>query len=107
MGIGPVHSTRKLIQKFGYKLDDFDLIEINEAFAAQTLACIKDLGLDRSRVNVEGGAIAIGHPNEASGGMLVGRMVYALRRRQKKLGLVTFCTGGGQGYSLVLENPNA
>jgi len=107
MGIGPVHSTRKLMQKFGYKLDDFDLVEINEAFAAQTLACIKDLGLDRSRVNVEGGAIAIGHPNGASGGMLAARMVYALRRRQKKLGLVTFCTGGGQGYSLVLENPGA
>lgn len=107
MGIGPVHSTRKLMARHGYTLDDFDLVELNEAFAAQSLACIKELGLDINRVNVEGGAIAIGHPNGASGGMLIGRMVYALRRRNLKRGLVTFCCGGGQGISLVLENPNA
>lgn len=105
MGIGPVHATRKLMARHGYKLEDFDLVELNEAFAAQSLACIKELGLDMARVNVEGGAIAIGHPNGASGGMLVGRMVYALRRRGLKRGLVTFCCGGGQGISLVLENP--
>jgi len=107
MGMGPVYSTRKLMQRFGYKLDDFDFIEINEAFAAQSLACIKELGMDKSRVNVEGGAIAIGHPNGASGGVVAGRMTYVLRHRHAKLGLVTFCVGGGQGFSLVLENPNA
>jgi len=107
MGIGPVYSTRNLMKRFGYTLDDFALIELNEAFAVQSLACIKELGLDQSKVNVEGGAIAIGHPNGASGGMLAGRMVYALRRRNMKFGLVSFCIGGGQGFSLVLENPQA
>ncbi|MDL2218904.1 thiolase family protein [Ruminococcaceae bacterium OttesenSCG-928-O06] len=107
MGIGPVYSTRKLMARHGYKLDDFDLIELNEAFAAQSLAVVKELGIDRSRLNIEGGAIAIGHPLAASGGMLAARMVYALRRTGKRRGLVTFCCGGGQGFSLVLENPNA
>ena len=107
MGIGPVYSTRKLMERFGYTLDDFDLIELNEAFAAQSLACVKEMGLDMAKVNVEGGAIAIGHPNGASGGMLAARMAYALRRRGLKRGLVTFCCGGGQGFSLVLENPDA
>lgn len=107
MGIGPVESTRRLMKRHGYKIEDFDLVELNEAFAAQSIPCIRELGLDPDRVNVEGGAIAIGHPNGASGGMLVGRMVYALRRRNAHLGLVSFCCGGGQGFSLVLENPNA
>ena len=106
MGIGPVHATRKLMQRHGYTNADFDLIEINEAFAAQSLACIKEMGWDMNRINVEGGAIAIGHPNGASGGLLVGRMVYALQRRNRKRGLITFCCGGGQGISLVLENPD-
>ncbi|NLW79445.1 MAG: thiolase family protein [Ruminococcaceae bacterium] len=107
MGIGPVYSTRKLMDRFGYKSGDFDLIEINEAFAAQSIPCIREMGWDMDKVNVEGGAIAIGHPLAASGGMLVGRMVHALRRRSLKRGLVTFCIGGGQGFSLVLENEQA
>lgn len=107
MGLGPVFSTRKLMARYGYTIEDFDLVELNEAFATQSLACIQELGLDMERVNVEGGAIAIGHPNGASGGMLVGRMVDALRRRSLKRGLVTFCCGGGQGVSLVLEHPDA
>ena len=107
MGIGPVYSTRKLMERHNYQIDDFDLIELNEAFAAQSLSCIRDLELCPERVNVEGGAIAIGHPNGASGGMLVGRMAYALRRRNLHRGLITFCCGGGQGFSLVLENPEA
>ena len=107
MGIGPVYSTRRLMDRHGYQIDDFDLVELNEAFAAQSLPCIRELGIRPERVNVEGGAIAIGHPNGASGGMLVGRMVYALRRRNLKRGLVSFCCGGGQGFSLVLENPQA
>jgi len=106
MGIGPVYATRKLMKRHGYQINDFDLVELNEAFAAQSIPCIRELGIDRARVNVEGGAIAIGHPNGASGGMLVGRMVYALRRRNLKRGLVSFCCGGGQGFSLILENPN-
>ena len=107
MGIGPVYSTRKLMERHGYSKEDFNLIELNEAFAAQSLAVIKEMQWDMSRVNVEGGAIAIGHPNGASGGLLVARMVYALRRRKLRRGLVTFCCGGGQGISLVLENPLA
>lgn len=107
MGIGPVYSTRKLMERHGYKNEDFDLIELNEAFAAQSLSVIKEMGWDMSRINVEGGAISIGHPNGASGGLLTARMVYALKRRNLKRGLITFCCGGGQGISLVLENPNA
>lgn len=106
MGIGPVYATRRLMERYGYAKEDFDLIELNEAFAAQSLACIKEMEWDMDRINVEGGAIAIGHPNGASGGLLVARMVYALRRRGLKRGLVTFCCGGGQGVSLVLENPS-
>lgn len=104
MGIGPVASTRKMMDRFGYKLDDFELIELNEAFAAQSLAVIKELGVDPDRVNVEGGAIAIGHPTGASGGMLVARLIYALKHRNLHRGMVTFCCGGGQGISLILEN---
>jgi acetyl-CoA C-acetyltransferase len=105
MGIGPVHSTRKLMQRYGYRIEDFGLVELNEAFAAQSIPCIRELGIDPLRVNVEGGAIAIGHPNGASGGILVARLVYALIRRNLKRGLISFCCGGGQGFSLVLENP--
>ena len=105
MGIGPVYATRRLMERYGYQIDDFDLVELDEVFAAQALACIRELELRPERVNVEGGAIAVGHPDGASGGVLVGRMVCALRRRRLKRGLVTFCCGGGQGVSLVLENP--
>ena len=104
MGIGPVHATRKLMDRYGYKLDDFDLIELNEAFAAQSLSCIRELELDMTKVNVYGGAIAIGHPNAASGAILVSRIIYALKQQNKKRGLVTFCIGGGQGFALILEN---
>ncbi|MGI6782828.1 MAG: thiolase family protein [Aminivibrio sp.] len=106
MGIGPVYATRKLMDRFGYSLPDFDLIELNEAFAAQSIACLEELKPDLDRVNMEGGAIAIGHPNAASGGILVARAVYALRRRGLKRALITFCIGGGQGFSLVIENEN-
>lgn len=107
MGEGPIYATRRLMSRFGYKISDFDLVELNEAFAAQSIPCIRELGIDLERVNVDGGAIAIGHPNGASGGILVGRLVNALRRRGLRRGLVTFCCGGGQGFSLVLENPQA
>jgi acetyl-CoA C-acetyltransferase len=103
MGIGPVYSTRKLMEKYGYSLKDFDYIELNEAFASQSLSVIKELGLDPDKVNVQGGAIAIGHPNGASGGVLIGRMISVLRHHNAHRGLITFCCGGGQGFSLVLE----
>jgi acetyl-CoA C-acetyltransferase len=103
MGIGPVYSTRKLMAKTGLTLNDFDYIELNEAFAIQSLSVIQELGLDPEKINVEGGAIAIGHPNGASGGVLIARMIGILRRRKAKRGLITFCCGGGQGFSLILE----
>ncbi|TCP25609.1 acetyl-CoA C-acetyltransferase [Scopulibacillus darangshiensis] len=103
MGIGPVPSTQKLLRKTGLNLDDFDLIEINEAFAAQVLACDRELHFDWEKVNVNGGAIAHGHPIAATGGMLVMKLAYEMKRRNVKRGLVTACIGGGQGIALMLE----
>lgn len=103
MGIGPVYSTRKLMAKTGLSVDDFDLIELNEAFAAQSIACVRELGLDMSRVNPNGGAIAIGHPNAASGGILTCRAVRHMNQQNLHRCLISFCCGGGQGFSLILE----
>lgn len=103
MGIGPVEATRKLMANIGRTIDDFDLVELNEAFAAQSLACVKELGIDPARLNPNGGAIAIGHPNAASGGILTCRAVRFMREQNLKRGLISFCCGGGQGFSLVLE----
>lgn len=104
MGIGPVAATQKLLKKKGMALSDIDLIEMNEAFAPQSLACIRELDMDVSRLNPNGGAIALGHPLAATGGVLVTKMVYELRRRGGGMGLVTFCCGGGQGVSLLVES---
>ena len=103
MGIGPVPATRKILEKTNLKLEDIDLIELNEAFAAQTLACIKELGINEDRLNVNGGAIALGHPLAGTGAILVTKMVYEMKRRDSHLGLVTFCCGGGQGVAMLLE----
>ena len=103
MGIGPVPATRKILEKTNLKLEDIDLIELNEAFAAQTLACIKELGINEDRLNVNGGAIALGHPLAGTGAILVTKMVYEMKRRDAHLGLVTFCCGGGQGVAMLLE----
>lgn len=103
MGIGPVPSTQKLLERSNLTLDDIDLIEINEAFAAQVLACDRELHFDMDKVNVNGGAIAHGHPIAATGGMLVAKIVYEMKRRDVKRGLVTACCGGGQGISLLVE----
>jgi len=103
MGRGPVPATRLALEKAGLKLEDIDLIEVNEAFAAQYLAVEKELGLDRNRVNVNGGAIALGHPLGATGTRLVITLLYELRRRKKKHGLATACIGGGQGIAMVVE----
>lgn len=103
MGIGPVPATQKLLAKMGLKLDDIDLIEINEAFAAQVIACDRELHFNPDRLNVTGGAIAHGHPIAATGSMLITKLAYELKRRGGKRGLVTACIGGGQGIALVIE----
>jgi acetyl-CoA acetyltransferase family protein len=103
MGIGPVPATRIALKKAGMKLDDIDLIEINEAFAGQILAVIKELGIDTEKLNVNGGAIALGHPLAASGTRLVLTLLHELRRRQKRYGLASACIGGGQGIAMIVE----
>ncbi len=104
MGRGPVPATKLALQRAGLTLDYIDLIEVNEAFAAQYLAVEKELGLDRSKVNVNGGAIALGHPLGATGTRLVITLLYELKRRKKKYGLATACIGGGQGIAMVVES---
>jgi acetyl-CoA C-acetyltransferase/acetyl-CoA acyltransferase 2 len=103
MGMGPVPATRKVLQKAGLTLNDIDLIEVNEAFAAQYLSVEKELGLDRDRVNVNGGAIALGHPLGMTGTRLLLTLVLELRRRGLRRGLATACIGGGQGIAAVVE----
>ncbi len=103
MGIGPVPATRAALQNAGLSLNDIDLIEVNEAFAAQYLAVEKELGLDRSRTNVNGGAIALGHPLGATGTRLVLTLLHELHRRGGRYGLATACIGGGQGIAMVVE----
>jgi 3-oxoadipyl-CoA thiolase len=103
MGIGPVPATRKVLERTGLTIDDIDLIELNEAFAAQAIACIRQLGADPDRVNVNGGAIALGHPLGASGARIVATLAHELRRSGKRYGLATMCIGVGQGIATVLE----
>jgi acetyl-CoA acetyltransferase family protein len=104
MGSGPVPASRLALKKAGLKLDEIDLIEVNEAFAGQYLAVEKELGLDRSKVNVNGGAIALGHPLGATGTRLVITLLHELRRRKARYGLATACIGGGQGIAMIVEN---
>jgi acetyl-CoA acyltransferase 2 len=104
MGIGPVPAIRGALDRAGLSLADIDLIEINEAFAPQYLACEKELELDRSKVNVDGGAISLGHPLAASGSRITAHLVHELRRRKAKYGVGSACIGGGQGIALVLES---
>ena len=106
MGRGPVPASRIALQKAALTLDYIDLIEVNEAFAAQYLAVEKELGLDREKVNVNGGAIALGHPLGATGTRLIITLLYELRRRKKKYGLGTACIGGGQGIAMIVESLN-
>jgi len=103
MGIGPVPATRAALQKAGLSLNDMDLVEVNEAFAAQYLAVEKELGLDRARTNVNGGAIALGHPLGATGTRLVLTLLHELHRRGGRYGLATACIGGGQGIAMIVE----
>ena len=104
MGIGPIDATRKVLKKTGLTIDDIDLIELNEAFASQSLACIRELGLDMDKVNVNGGAIALGHPISGTGAVITAKLLYELKRSKKELGLATMCLGGGQGVALVVRN---
>ncbi len=103
MGIGPVAAIPKALKNAGKKLDDIDLIELNEAFAAQSLAVVKELGIDRKKLNVNGGAIAVGHPLGSSGARLSVQLFNELRRQKKKYGMVTACVGGGQGVAGIYE----
>lgn len=104
MGIGPAPATRKALKQAGLTLEDISLIELNEAFAAQSLAVIKELGLDLNRVNVNGGAIALGHPIGGSGAVLMTKLLHELERRGERYGLATFCIGGGLGITTIVEN---
>ena len=106
MGLGPIPATRNVLAKSGLSLDDIDLIEANEAFAAQSLAVGRELGWDWERVNVNGGAIALGHPVGASGTRILVTLLYEMKRREAKRGLATLCIGGGQGISMIVESVN-
>jgi 3-oxoadipyl-CoA thiolase len=103
MGLGPIPATRKALERAGLKISDIDLIELNEAFAAQSLPCIRELGMDPAKVNVNGGAIAIGHPLGSTGARILTTLVHEMKRRGSRYGLVTMCIGVGQGIATVVE----
>lgn len=103
MGIGPVTATQRALKRAGLTINDIDIIELNEAFAAQSLACIRDLQIDQAKVNLDGGAIAIGHPLGATGARITGKAAALLKREGKKFALATQCIGGGQGIATILE----
>jgi acetyl-CoA C-acetyltransferase len=103
MGIGPVPATRKVLNKVGLSLSDIQLIEMNEAFSAQYLACEKELGFDREIVNVNGSGIALGHPIGATGCRLIVTLLHEMAKRNLTLGLATLCAGGGMGFAIVIE----
>jgi acetyl-CoA C-acetyltransferase len=105
MGVGPIYASRKALEKAGWKVDDLDLVEANEAFAAQACAVNKDMGWDPAIVNVNGGAIAIGHPIGASGARVLNTLLFEMKRRDAKKGLATLCIGGGMGVALCVERP--
>ena len=99
----PVEAVRKVASKVGWKLDDVDLFEINEAFSVQVVAVMRELGIDPSKVNVNGGAVALGHPIGASGARVLTTLLYALKRRNVRRGIATLCLGGGNGVALAVE----
>src|SRR5438132_487003 len=103
MGIGPAPAARKALQKASMKLEQLDLVEVNEAFAPQYLAVEKELGLDRAKTNVDGGAVAIGHQLAATGTRITIHLLHALRRRRQRFGLGSACIGGGQGAAVIVE----
>jgi acetyl-CoA C-acetyltransferase len=103
MGIGPVPASKNALEKAGLTINDMDLIEANEAFAAQSVAVGKDLGIDAEKLNVNGGATALGHPIGASGARILITLIHEMVKRDSKYGLATLCIGGGQGTSLIVE----
>ena len=103
MGTGPIPATRRCLQKAGWTIDDLDLIEANEAFAAQALTVNRELGWDTSKVNVSGGAIALGHPIGASGARILVTLLHGMQRLGARRGLATLCIGGGQGVAIAVE----
>lgn len=105
MGIGPVPAARKALARAGLKLEDMGLVELNEAFAAQSLAVGRELGLDWERTNVNGGAVALGHPVGCSGARILVTLLYEMERRRARYGLAALCIGGGQGIAMVVERP--
>jgi acetyl-CoA C-acetyltransferase len=104
MGIGPIPATKKALEKACLELKDIDLIELNEAFAAQCLAVIKEMGMDMEKINVNGGAIALGHPISATGCILLTKIIHEMKKRNSRFGLVTMCIAGGQGIAMIVEN---
>ena len=106
MGMGPATAVPRALEAAGLEIDDIDLIEINEAFASQVLACVRELGIDEERLNVNGGAIALGHPLGCSGARLMTTLAWEMRRRKARYGLATLCVGVGQGVATVIENPS-
>ena len=104
MGIGPVPATQKALTRAGLKIDDIDIAELNEAFAVQSLSVIDDLKIDENKLNLDGGAIAIGHPLGASGARITGKLASLMNREKAKTGLATMCIGGGQGTAIILES---
>ena len=103
MGIGPVPAVRKLVSKTGLKLEQFDLVEMNEAFAAQVLACLRELPIDPEKLNVNGGAIALGHPIGCTGSRIVTTLAHEMQKRKNRYGLATLCISGGMGIALGIE----
>jgi len=104
MGIGPMYAVPKVMKQTGLKINDMDLIELNEAFASQAIACIRNLELDEQKTNVNGGAVALGHPLGCTGAKLTVQLMYEMKRRKTKYGLVSMCIGGGQGAAGIFEN---
>jgi acetyl-CoA acetyltransferase len=103
MGIGPIPATEKALKRAGLTMDQIDLVELNEAFASQVLACARELGIDLDKLNVNGGAIALGHPLGCSGARLVTTLLHEMRKRGSRYGLATMCIGVGQGIATVFE----
>ena len=107
MGMGPVPAVRKVLDRAGLSIKDVDLFELNEAFAAQSIAVVRELGVDTAKVNVNGGAIALGHPIGASGARVLTTLIYALRARKLRHGVAALCIGGGMGSAMAIQNLEA
>ena len=103
MGLGPINASKKALKRANLSISDIDIVELNEAFASQSLACIKELNMDINKVNIHGGAIALGHPLGATGARIVGKVASLLQREGKRYGLATQCVGGGQGVATIVE----